>query len=40
MFIDGKWTTTKKIITGPGETVGAALVRSPIPRLITFTGRR
>ncbi len=26
------------IITGPGETVGAALVRSPIPRLITFTG--
>jgi lactaldehyde dehydrogenase / glycolaldehyde dehydrogenase len=26
------------IVTGPGETVGAALVRSPIPRLITFTG--
>ncbi len=26
------------IITGPGETVGAALVRSPIPGLITFTG--
>lgn len=26
------------IITGPGETVGDALVRSPIPRLVTFTG--
>jgi lactaldehyde dehydrogenase / glycolaldehyde dehydrogenase len=26
------------ILTGPGETVGEALVRSPIPRLITFTG--
>ena len=26
------------IVTGPGETVGAALVRSPVPRLITFTG--
>ena len=26
------------IITGPGETVGAALVRSPVPRLVTFTG--
>jgi len=26
------------IITGPGETVGAGLVRSPLPRLITFTG--
>lgn len=26
------------IITGPGETVGATLVRNPIPRLITFTG--
>lgn len=26
------------IVTGPGETVGEALVKSPIPRLITFTG--
>lgn len=26
------------VVTGPGETVGDALVRSPIPRLITFTG--
>jgi lactaldehyde dehydrogenase/glycolaldehyde dehydrogenase len=26
------------VITGPGETVGEALVRSPIPGLITFTG--
>ncbi len=26
------------IITGPGETVGEALVKNPIPRLITFTG--
>jgi lactaldehyde dehydrogenase/glycolaldehyde dehydrogenase len=26
------------VLTGPGETVGEALVRSPVPRLITFTG--
>ena len=26
------------IITGPGESVGEALVKNPIPRLITFTG--
>ena len=26
------------IVTGPGETVGEALVKNPIPRLITFTG--
>jgi lactaldehyde dehydrogenase/glycolaldehyde dehydrogenase len=26
------------ILTGPGETVGEALVQSPIPRLISFTG--
>ncbi len=26
------------VITGPGETVGEALVKHPIPRLITFTG--
>ena len=26
------------VVTGPGETVGEALVKSPIPRLITFTG--
>ena len=26
------------IVTGPGETVGEALVCSPIPRLISFTG--
>lgn len=26
------------VITGPGETVGEALVKSPIPRLVTFTG--
>lgn len=26
------------VVTGPGETVGEKLVRSPIPRLITFTG--
>jgi lactaldehyde dehydrogenase/glycolaldehyde dehydrogenase len=26
------------VVTGPGETVGEALVKSSIPRLITFTG--
>ena len=26
------------VLTGPGETVGEALVKSPIPRLISFTG--
>jgi lactaldehyde dehydrogenase / glycolaldehyde dehydrogenase len=26
------------VVTGPGETVGHALVKSPIPRLVTFTG--
>lgn len=26
------------VVTGPGETVGEALVKSPVPRLITFTG--
>lgn len=26
------------VITGPGETVGEALVKSPIPRLVSFTG--
>ncbi len=26
------------VVTGVGETVGEALVKSPIPRLITFTG--
>ncbi len=26
------------VVTGPGETVGEALVKSPIPRLISFTG--
>lgn len=26
------------VVTGPGETVGQALVKSPIPRLVTFTG--
>jgi lactaldehyde dehydrogenase/glycolaldehyde dehydrogenase len=26
------------VVTGPGESVGEALVRSPVPRLITFTG--
>ncbi len=26
------------VVTGAGETVGEALVKSPIPRLITFTG--
>jgi lactaldehyde dehydrogenase/glycolaldehyde dehydrogenase len=26
------------VITGPGETVGESLVKSPIPRLVTFTG--
>jgi lactaldehyde dehydrogenase / glycolaldehyde dehydrogenase len=26
------------VITGPGQTVGEALVKSPIPGLITFTG--
>ena len=26
------------IVTGPGESVGEALVKNPIPRLITFTG--
>jgi len=26
------------VLTGPGETVGEALVRNPIPRLISFTG--
>jgi len=26
------------VITGPGETVGEALVKSPVPSLITFTG--
>ena len=26
------------VLTGPGETVGEALVNSPIPRLISFTG--
>jgi lactaldehyde dehydrogenase/glycolaldehyde dehydrogenase len=26
------------VVTGPGATVGEALVRNPIPRLITFTG--
>jgi lactaldehyde dehydrogenase/glycolaldehyde dehydrogenase len=26
------------VLTGPGETVGEALVTSPIPRLISFTG--
>jgi lactaldehyde dehydrogenase/glycolaldehyde dehydrogenase len=26
------------VVTGPGETVGEALVTSPIPRLISFTG--
>ncbi len=26
------------VVTGPGETVGEALVKSPIARLVTFTG--
>jgi lactaldehyde dehydrogenase/glycolaldehyde dehydrogenase len=26
------------VVTGPGETVGEALVKSPIPRVISFTG--
>lgn len=26
------------VVTGPGETVGEALVKNPIPRLISFTG--
>lgn len=26
------------VLTGPGETVGEALVKHPIPRLVTFTG--
>src|SRR6266446_5258772 len=26
------------VVTGPGETVGEALVKSPIPSLVTFTG--
>ena len=26
------------VVTGPGESVGEALVKSPIPRLISFTG--
>lgn len=26
------------VVTGPGATVGEALVRSPIPKLVTFTG--
>jgi lactaldehyde dehydrogenase/glycolaldehyde dehydrogenase len=26
------------ILTGPGETVGQALVESPVPQLVTFTG--
>ena len=26
------------VLTGPGQTVGEALVKHPIPRLITFTG--
>jgi lactaldehyde dehydrogenase/glycolaldehyde dehydrogenase len=26
------------VVTGPGESVGEALVKNPIPRLITFTG--
>jgi len=26
------------VVTGPGESVGEALVKNPVPRLITFTG--